>query len=268
MDKWLEYLNIIKLAIRNFPCKQEDQRIRTSRRRGLTRNPASTSSIPSDLSKASTPASASDDSTNTATASPSGLVKRNQAATFRCHIRDNSQCVVTGRPSTQGFPLEGAHIIPYAFANHPNCRTLAFWRTLDLFYGVKATDSIFDTLVANVNNLGNLVSLERTTHGMFDTGRLTLTPMTMDYVPITVFNEHSGSYFLRVNYPYGSPTSGLITSTRIVGAPPGVYSLEADYLVPILYDPQATNYTSPIPQPTYFALRLLLLELQRLVPAT
>jgi len=149
------------------------------------------------------------------------MVKRNQAATFRCHIRDNSQCVVTGRLSTQGFPLEGTHIIPYAFANHPNCRTLAFWRTLDIFYGVKATDSIFDTLVANVNNLENLVSLERTTHGMFDTGYLTLTLLTMDYIPITVFNQHSGSYFLRVNYPYGSPTSGLITSTRIVGAPPG-----------------------------------------------
>jgi len=73
---------------------------------------------------------------------------------------------------------------------------------LELFYYVKATNIIFTVLVANINDLGNLVSLNKTTQRMFDTGHLTVTLFLLAFNPVLVFNEHSDSYLLIVSYPY------------------------------------------------------------------
>ena len=190
--------------------------------------------------------------------------KRSHSATESCLKRDGFQCCLTGRPSIEGFAIEGAHIMPFALANEASCRNLDFWQMLDIFYGKEATDMLFAGFAGKgINSLANLISLDNSIHSMFDNRTLRLAPLTPQYEPIPVFNNHIGSYLLRVDYKQTLSTPELIQSTRIHrtdGVTVG--PLYGGSMIPITYKANVEEYIRTIPFPGFFALRLLICELQ------
>jgi len=62
---------------------------------------------------------------------------------------------------------------------------------LEVFYGQPVTNQMFNDLSKNINNLGNLIALDNSIHAMFDKGTISLTPHTLDQVPISVCNYHA-----------------------------------------------------------------------------
>ena len=87
-----------------------------------------------------------------------------------CLERDNYQCIITGRKISDGSSTEVVPLIPFAFANHPYCRDLDFWKMLDMFFGSEAIDTLFAGLLERVDNLENLVTLDSSIHAMFNSG--------------------------------------------------------------------------------------------------
>jgi len=286
-------LDIIKSALRNFPTLQTRLRARGTSDSSPLRGSPSRYSTPTSRARVQQPhvASAleldSGDNTRgehstilvqpthtlttpTSDLSPGKITPRNKAATFRCLLRDRQQCTITGRPYCEGFGIEAAHIIPYAFANQASCRNLDLWKMLKMFYGVEDTNRMCTTLASNVNSLGNLISLDNSIHSMFDNGTFKFEPLTLHLEPIPVFNSHIGSSLLQVNYRKPLTTPELIQSTRIYRIykenEKRVGPLFHKSKVPILYIANAQEYVRTIPLPGYFALRKLILDLQDLCP--
>ena len=104
-------------------------------------------------------------------------------------------------------------IIPFAFANHPRCQDLDFWKMLEIFYCSEAIDAMFAGLLERVNSLENLVTLDNSIHAMFNSGALTLTPGTATWDPIPVINDYTGGYWLDIGCER-LPYSEFIQSTR------------------------------------------------------
>ncbi|PUU73214.1 hypothetical protein B9Z19DRAFT_1135613 [Tuber borchii] len=117
--------------------------------------------------------------------------------------RDLGQCVVTGKKVMDGWNIQAAHIIPHALCKNLQCRKKEFWLMMDFFFGVPMADRLFRELFANLNGPENLLSLDISVHSLFDNGHLVLTPYNVFNHPHSVYSTHTGSYFLRVEYPYG-----------------------------------------------------------------
>jgi len=164
--------------------------------------------------------------------------------------------------SEHGFALEVAHIIPYALANHDDCRELYFWKMMELFAGVEATNGMFAGMRSQINDLSNLVTLDNSIHSMFDNRRLTLTPITPTGVQIPIVNDHSGDYFLWVRYPKGMPIPELIQSTRACGVGT-VKTLFPDCVIPMKYRPGKQSGIPTPPHTSYFALREAMISLRQ-----
>ena len=263
--KWLRRFQIIKGALDNFP---------TLRRSG-TSQAGSPGPHMSSANSASTPMGSETDTTRVATRSPT--------ATANCRERDNYTCVVTGRRSSDGFALEVAHIIPFALAKSADCRSLDFWRMLELFYGVECTNSLFKSICDNINDPSNLVLLDNSIHAMFDNCSLLLLPLTHEGRPIDVLGSSQAplTYNLQIVYPKGKVTvPELIQSTKLLkksGTAEHDSQVEGENgkmrVMPVLSESQvqikqqdpdskaSKTTVYPLPSPGYFALRRFVLFL-------
>jgi len=180
-----------------------------------------------------------------------------------CLERDQHQCIITGRRSTDGFSLEVIHIFPFSLASHQCCRRLDFWKMLEMFYGPKATDNIFGGLLDRIDSLQNLITVDSSIRAMLDSGKLTLTPGSSTHNQIPVINDHKGAYWLSIGYPLNGPmgTPDFIYSSK--GLPTGRNRrLYHQSTVDMAYHRTIQGHTSTSPLATYFALRSRLLSLK------
>jgi len=160
-----------------------------------------------------------------------------------------------------GWAIEVAHIIPYALAKNPQCRQLHFWRMMEILFGATFTDRMFTTLLSDINGMDNLVCLDISIHWLFDHGRLTLTPFTLDKQLISLFGTYTGSYWLTIHYPKGMSNPELVTSSKI-WEPAGVCPLVETSQVYIHSYADLPNQFLTAPNAAYFALRAYLVRLR------
>ena len=237
VQTWIMRLNVIKSGLASFPMLMDGGGTSTATK--------------------STIAPPADGTTQAQQANPS------QASITACLERDEYQCIITGRKFSDGSGAEVVPIIPFAFANHPRCRDLDFWKMLEMFYGPEATDKLFARLLEPVNSLENLITLDNSIHAMFNSGSLTLTPEKARRDPIPVINDYRGGYWLNIEYPPGPRRLELIQSTK--GLRTGeVRTLYPRSKIAIACHEGMPGQASTLPLPSYFALRAFLLSLKNI----
>ena len=239
IQMWITRLKIIKSGLESFPMLIDGDGISTT-----TQSP--------------TIASPADRTTQAQQTNPS------QASIAACLERDQYECIITGRKFSDGSSTEVVPIIPFAFANHPRCRDLDFWKMLEMFYGSEATDKLFAGLLERVNSLENLITLDSSIHPVFNSGRLSLTPEKAIRDPIPVINDYRGGYWLSIEYPPGPCRLELIQSTK--GLRTGeVMTLYPRSKIAIACHEGMPGQASTLPLPSYFALRAFVLSLKNIV---
>ena len=167
IDMWITRLNVIRSGLASFPMLIDGGGTSTTTQSLAITPPA-------------------DGATQVQQAGPS------QTSITACLERDQYECIISGRKVSDGSGEEVVPIIPFAFANHPRCRDLDFWKMLEMFYGSEAIDKVFAGLLEQVNSLENLVTLDSSIHGIFNSGALALTPGTATWDPIPVINDYTG----------------------------------------------------------------------------
>ncbi|KAG0635672.1 hypothetical protein HOY80DRAFT_1056522 [Tuber brumale] len=208
----------------------------------------------------STPRDTSD-STDKTNDPAESIIKRDHRAPTRCYRRDDFQCVITGRNADGGFAIEAAHIIPFAAANRPSCRGHDFWRMVEMFLGIDNTNKLFQEVRANLNSGANLVSLDNSTHAMYDNGALILTPLGPLFEPISVGSAPLTGYWLTVTYTMNMRIPQLIQSTKVLGPGP-VRTLGPGCHVPMQYPVVPGQVIDDPPSTSYLALRALVTKLK------
>ena len=235
---WITRLNVIKSGLESFPMLVDGGGITTT-------------------IQSLTIASPADGTTQAQQANPS------EASIAACLERDQYECIITGRKLSDGSGQEVVPIIPFAFANHPSCRDLDFWKMLEMFYGSEAIDTVFAGLLERVNSLENLITPDSSIHAMFNSGALTLTPETATWDPIPVINDYTGGYWLDIAYEglcyteYIQSTKGLSTGEVRILYPWSRITIACHEAVP--------GHASTLPLPSYFALRAFVLSLKNIV---
>ena len=238
IQMWITRLNIIKSGLESFPMLIDGGGTSTT-----TQSP--------------TIASPADGTTQAQQANLS------QASIAACLERDQYQCIITGRKFPDRSGTEVVPIIPLAFANHPGCRDLDFWKMLEMFYGLEATDKLFAGLLEPANSLENLITLDNSIHAMFNSGSLTLTPEKARREPIPVINDYRGGYWLNIQYPHGPRLPEPIQSTK--GLKTGeVMTLYPWSKIAIACHEGMPGQASTLPLPSYFALRAFVLSLKNI----
>ena len=245
---WLERLNIIWMALLKFP----------NYRANLKGNP-----LASGPSESAAGSPRQNFPSRVSAPEEEEELKRSGGAISNCLLRDQRRCVVTGKSMKDHYPIEIAHIIPFAFAKKKSCRNYEFWLLLELFFGIEKTNAMFEELSSNINGLENLVALDSSIHSMFDSGSLSLTPIDLGGTPITIANQsHEGSYHLEVDYPKGMTNPEYTQSTRIIGLS-GYNTVYPKTKVGIFYYPNRPQNIQTLPRPDYFALRSVLVWLKQ-----
>ena len=236
---WIARLNVIKSGLASFPMPVDGGGISTTM-------------------ESLTIAAPPDGTTQAQQASP------NQASITACLERDQYQCIITGRKISDGSSTEVVPLIPFAFANHPRCRDLDFWKMLDMFFGPEAIDTLFAGLLELVDSLENLVTLDSSIHAVFNSGALTLTPRVAVWDPIPVINDYRGDYWLDIGYDHGVRSSDFIKSTK--GFSPGqVGTLHPWSRIAIACHEAMPGHALTLPLPSYFALRAFILSLKNTI---
>jgi len=241
VELWIERLKVIKYGLESFPIPL-----------ALPATTASASSLR--ISSLEYRNCLNGENTLVPQAYPS------PAAITACLERDQQQCIITGRRSTDGFNLEVVHIIPFSLVSHQRCRSLDFWKMVEMFYGSEATDNIFGGLVDQIDNLENLITIDSSIRAMLDGGKLTLTPGSSQDNWIPVINDHRGDYWLSIGYlklkgPMG-PQDFIYSSKDL---PIGdIRRLLHSSRVDMAYDKAIGSHTIAPPQPSYFALHAVL----------
>ena len=251
IEMWITRLNLIKSVLASFPMLIDGGGTSTTTEPLTIAPPAGGTSTTIEPLTIALPA---DGTTQVQQAGPS------EASITACLERDQYQCIITGRKFSAGSGTEVVPIIPFAFANHPRCRDLDFWKMLEMFYGLEATDKLFAGLLERVSSLENLVTLDNSIHAIFNSGALTLTPGTAIWDPIPVINDHTGSYWLIIGYP-GLRYSEFIQSIK------GLSTGKVRILYPwskiaIACHEGMPGHASTLPLPSYFALRAFVLSLK------
>ena len=236
---WITRLNVIKSGLASFPMSVDGGGISTTME-SLTIAPPP------------------DGTTQAQQTSPS------QASITACLERDQYQCIITGRKISDGSSTEVVPLIPFAFANHPRCRDLDFWKMLDMFFGPEAIDTLFAGLLERVNSLENLVTLDSSIHAMFNSGGLALTPRTATDDPIPVINDYKGSYWLDIGYGHGVRDSDFIKSTKCFSSGQ-VGTLYPWNRIAIACHEAMTDHAITLPLHSYFALRDFILSLKNTI---
>ena len=238
IQRWITRLNIIISGLASFPMLIDGGGISTTM-------------------EALTIAPPADGTTQAQQASLS------QAVIIACLERDQYQCIITGRKFASRSGTEVVPIIPFAFASHPRCRDLDFWKMLEMFYGSEAAEKLFVELLESANSLENLITLDNSIHGMFNSGRLTLTPEKARRDPIPVINDYRGGYWLNIQYPHGRRLPGAIQSTKGFRAGE-VRTLYRWSRIGIACHEGISSPASTLPLPSYFALRTFVLSLKNI----
>ena len=244
VDIWITRLEMIRSGLANFPVLKSECETST-----VAQSPAMTPSVYGNPTY------------QRATQVPQ--VGPSQASVTECLERDQYQCIITRRKLSKGFATEVVPIIPFAFANHPGCRDLDFWKMLELFYGSEATDTMFSRLLDKVDSLENLVTLDNSIHAKFNSGSFTLGPQTETRGEIPVINDYRGGYWLEIRYtqtPY-LPEDFLWIEGPSAGEIRQVYPWAR---IAIAYHEGMPDYASVLPLPSYFALRAFILSLKDL----
>ena len=136
---WNARLPIIKSALNNFPTLKRLSAITQS----SLHFPTITSSYASE--------SGSSKVTPLTPTLHTQVSLRSWHATNQCLKRDQETCLVTGRKSQDGFPLEVIYIIPLAHIKSAEFWKLDFWLILELFFGIECTNGLFHTLLKDIN---------------------------------------------------------------------------------------------------------------------
>ena len=236
---WIARLNVIKSGLASFPMPVDRGEISTTME-SLTIAPPPNGTIQAPQ------------------ASPS------QASITACLERDQYQCIITGRKFSDGASTEVVPLIPFAFANHPCCRDMDFWKMVEMFFGSEAIDTLFAGLLERVISLENLITLDSSIHTMFNSGALTLTPTTPSRDPIPVMDDYRGSYWLDIGYDHAVRSADFIQSTK--GFSPGeVGKLRPWSRIAIACHEGIPGYTPTLPLPSYFALRRVILSIKNTI---
>ena len=239
VDIWITRLNVIKSGLASFPMPVDRGEISTTME-SLTIAPPP------------------DGTTQAPQASPS------QASITACLERDQYQCIITGRKFSDGSSTEVVPLIPFAFANHPCCRDMDFWKMLEMFFGSEAIDTLFGGLLERVDSLENLITLDSSIHTMFNSGGLALTPGTATDDPIPVINDYRGSYWLDIGYGHGVRSADFIKSTKCFSSGQ-VGKLYPWDRIAITCQEEMPGHAPTLPLPSYFALRDFILSLKNTI---
>ena len=239
IDMWITRLNLIKSGLSSFPMLIDG---------GGTSNTTQSLTI----------APPADGTTQAQQASPS------QASITACLERDQYQCIITGRKFSDGSSTEVVPLIPFAFANHPCCRDMDFWKMLEMFFGSEAIDTLFGGLLERVDSLENLITLDSSIHTMFNSGGLALTPGTATDDPIPVINDYRGSYWLDIGYGHGVRSADFIKSTKCFSSGQ-VGKLYPWDRIAITCQEEMPGHAPTLPLPSYFALRDFILSLKNTI---
>jgi len=196
-----------------------------------------------------------------------GPANLNRISKKHCLERDEYQCMITGRKSSDGFQINVERIIPFAIANHPDCRKQDFWNMLEMFYGQEATDSLFAGVLDRIDHVENLISIDSSISTIFANGTLTLTPLTLTDYSMHPLQDHTGDYLLSVDYTQECGSLQNIESSKVLTTGE-VGTLYPRCKVPITYSKEIPRYTNTFPLPSYFALRASILSLKHLCQPT
>ena len=251
---WITRLNLIKSGLASFPMRIDGGGTSTTTEPPTIAPSADGISTTMELLTIAPPAGGT---TQVQQAGPS------ETSITACLERDQYQCIITGRKLSNASGTEVAPIIPFAFANHPSCRGLDFWKMLEMFYGSEAIDAVFAELLERVNGLENLITLDNSIQAIFDSGALTLTPGTATRDPIPVINDYTGGYWLIIGYS-GLCYSEYIQSTKGVGTGK-VRVLYPWSKIRIACRKAMPGHASALPLPSYFALRAFVLSLKNII---
>ena len=242
VDIWITRLEMIGSALASFPVLKSECGTST-----VTQSPTITPSVYGSPTH--------EGATQVPQVGPS------QASITECLERDQYQCIITRRKLSKGFATEVVPIIPFAFANHPGCRDLDFWKMLEMFYGSEATDTMFSRLLDKVDSLENLVTLDNSIHARFDSGSFTLVPQTETRGQIPVINDYRGGYWLDIRY---TQTPFLPEDFLWIEGPSAseIRQVYPRARIAIAYHEGMPDHAYALPLPSYFALRAFILTLK------
>ena len=251
VNAWIGRLNIITSALENFPTFLSETK---------------TSTLADNVTPPC-PMSRNTREIVTAPEEQEGPSNLNPISKKHCLERDQYQCMITGRKSSDGFQINVERIIPFAIANHPDCRRLDFWNMLEMFYGREATDNLFAGVLEGIDHVENLVSLDSSINTKFANGTLTLTPQTLTDYSMHPLEDHTGDYLLSVDYTRECGSLQNIESSKVLTTGE-VGTLYPRCKVPITYSKEIPGHTNTFPLPSYFALRASILSLKHLCEPT
>jgi len=129
MDAWITRLNVIRSGLGTFIALMGE---------------CGTSTATQCHSHTMTPSTSGDTTAKgTTLEEQAGPTK---ASIKDCLERDQYECLITGSKFSNGPDTKVVPIIPFALENQPSCRSLDFWKMLEMFYGTEATDTIYTGL--------------------------------------------------------------------------------------------------------------------------
>ena len=266
IDMWITRLNVIKSGLASFPMLIDGGGTSTTTQPLTIAPPADGTSTTTEPFTIALPADGTSITTENLTTPPADGTTQvqqagpSEASITACLERDQYECIITGRKVSDGSGTEVVPIIPFAFANNPNCRGLDFWKMLEMFFGSETIDAVFAELLERFNSLENLVTLDNSIQAIFNSGALTLTPGTATGDPIPVINDYTGGYWLVIGYEgvcyseYIQSTKGLSTGEVRILYPWSRITIECHEAMP--------GHASTLPLPAYFALRAFVFSLK------
>lgn len=141
-----------------------------------------------------------------------------------------------------------------------------------IFFEVEFTRSLFDTILKDVNDLTNLISLHALIYAIYNNSSILLISFAKQNEEIRVLGNQLTNYLLNITYSKGKVTvPELITSTRILPVRPETASTVLPVLSgslvkiehPTTKDSQKkTPIVYPLPSSSYFALHNFVMWLQ------
>ncbi|KAL0633551.1 hypothetical protein Q9L58_007584 [Maublancomyces gigas] len=199
---------------------------------------------------------------NASTPTPMSITPRtprNRAQTLNCLQRDKGACIITGRKKIDSFPVEVAHLFPYALSNTAECRNETFWKSIEMFLGQAKTNRLWGLVGhENVNSLKNLVTMDRSLHDMFDKGSIQFLPFTHTEPPRPIGLESletdadsSPSYQIQIDFRTNHKAGYITTTKGIPESEPPVFVRHGHFFV----IPASQESGGQFPDPAFWRIR-------------
>ena len=94
----------------------------------------------------------------------------NPISILYCSERDQYQCMITGRKTSDGFKKNVERIISFAIENDPECGRLELANMFEIIYGSEETGNLLARVLDRINHVENLVSLNSSINTKFANG--------------------------------------------------------------------------------------------------